>query len=327
VSLALGAWALWGAVAGKLLLGFLLAAWLADLIVLAVRYVRQRDDSGQIGVLVIGAYGVLLALLSLLAARGVDPGALVSAMVALSWVGMGVALLVLAALHWSQQRRALAIGVLLLALLAVALALLGGMLIGSRSSLARALADPRAYAGPVGWLAGCAPAPRQEPQATREVEEEVAAVKETVVVEKEVEVTRIVEVEKEVEKVVTQIVEEPAAPSPPPTRALDAQPGLPLPTPSEAATPTSPATPAAPAERPVRPTALPAPSPEPPLPLLGQVAAETIYWVPEVITDDRGRFVVEFPLPDVPATWRLSVLASTLDGALGEADLLLPADP
>jgi uncharacterized protein YfaS (alpha-2-macroglobulin family) len=61
--------------------------------------------------------------------------------------------------------------------------------------------------------------------------------------------------------------------------------------------------------------------------MLGQVAAETIYWAPEAITDAQGRLAIEFPLPDVPATWRVTVLASTAGGELGEADLLLPVYP
>jgi uncharacterized protein YfaS (alpha-2-macroglobulin family) len=63
------------------------------------------------------------------------------------------------------------------------------------------------------------------------------------------------------------------------------------------------------------------------VPLLGQVAAETIYWVPEAITDARGELVIEYTLPGVPSTWRMTVLASTLDGDLGEGDLLLPVYP
>jgi uncharacterized protein YfaS (alpha-2-macroglobulin family) len=61
--------------------------------------------------------------------------------------------------------------------------------------------------------------------------------------------------------------------------------------------------------------------------MLGQVAAETIYWVPEAITDAQGRLAIELSLPDVPATWRVTVLASTVGGELGEADLLLPVYP
>jgi hypothetical protein len=97
---------------------------------------------------------------------------------------------------------------------------------------------------------------------------------------------------------------------------------MPTPAPGMRATPAAPAAPTQ-----ARPSVPPTPAPEPPLPLLGQVAPETIYWVPEAITDGGGQFLVELPLPDVPSTWRMTVLASTLSGALGEAELLLPATP
>ena len=49
-----------------------------------------------------------------------------------------------------------------------------------------------------------------------------------------------------------------------------------------------------------------------------------IYWVPEAITDPQGHLVVDLPFPDVPTAWRLTVLASTQNGELGEATTILP---
>ncbi|HSR67071.1 MAG TPA: MG2 domain-containing protein [Acidobacteriota bacterium] len=43
---------------------------------------------------------------------------------------------------------------------------------------------------------------------------------------------------------------------------------------------------------------------------------ETLYWDPELITDEQGRARVEFPLADSITTWRVSALASTLMGDL-----------
>lgn len=74
----------------------------------------------------------------------------------------------------------------------------------------------------------------------------------------------------------------------------------------------------------VLPTFAPTPTPEPPL-LLGQFVPETIYWAPQAITDETGHLEIEIPLPDTPATWRLTVLASTRRGQLGAATATLLA--
>ena len=119
------------------------------------------------------------------------------------------------------------------------------------------------------------------------------------------------------------------APQATPTRAPAVVEETPSPTPPPAAmaTPVAPPTPPETGDTPGLPTVQPTAPPEPPLPLLGQVAAETIYWAPEAITDAQGQLVVELSLPDAPATWRMTVLASTMGGQLGEADLLLPVYP
>ena len=65
------------------------------------------------------------------------------------------------------------------------------------------------------------------------------------------------------------------------------------------------------------------PTPEAPPPLLGQFVPETIYWAPQAITDEKGHLEIEIPLPDAPATWRLTALASTRRGQLGAATAVL----
>jgi hypothetical protein len=62
-------------------------------------------------------------------------------------------------------------------------------------------------------------------------------------------------------------------------------------------------------------------------PLLGQFAPETILWVPEAITDQAGHLELDIALPDVPSVWRLTALASTRNGELGEASAKLQAGP
>ena len=92
---------------------------------------------------------------------------------------------------------------------------------------------------------------------------------------------------------------------------LDAEPTWALPT----ATPLS--TPAPEAITPVEPT-LPA-EPYP----LRQIFPETLDWAPDAKTDAQGRLALDLPLADSLTTWQVTVLASTLDGAIGAASLPL----
>lgn len=64
-------------------------------------------------------------------------------------------------------------------------------------------------------------------------------------------------------------------------------------------------------------------SPEP-FPLR-QVFPETLYWNPNALTDADGQFAFEVTLTDQSAAWRGTVLASTLDGAIGAATFELRA--
>lgn len=52
-------------------------------------------------------------------------------------------------------------------------------------------------------------------------------------------------------------------------------------------------------------------------PRLRQFFPETLYWNPEVITDETGRARLEIPMADSITTWRLTALASSQDGRLG----------
>jgi hypothetical protein len=128
----------------------------------------------------------------------------------------------------------------------------------------------------------------------------------------EKEVTR--EVEKEVAKEVEKELQPTASPVVPAAQ--------PTPTPAGTAT-------AAPTGAPT-PTAGPqaaTPAPQAPPPLLGQFVPETIYWAPEAISDAEGQIEIEIPLPALPATWRLTALASTRQGELGSGSAILHAAP
>jgi 5-hydroxyisourate hydrolase-like protein (transthyretin family) len=52
-------------------------------------------------------------------------------------------------------------------------------------------------------------------------------------------------------------------------------------------------------------------------PRLRQFFPETLYWNPEVITDQAGQAHLEIPMADSITTWRLTALASSQDGRLG----------
>ncbi|GAB4541320.1 MAG: hypothetical protein Kow0063_32080 [Anaerolineae bacterium] len=52
-------------------------------------------------------------------------------------------------------------------------------------------------------------------------------------------------------------------------------------------------------------------------PRLRQYFPETLYWAPEVATDEKGFASLEIPMADSITTWRLTALASSQDGRLG----------
>jgi uncharacterized protein YfaS (alpha-2-macroglobulin family) len=54
-------------------------------------------------------------------------------------------------------------------------------------------------------------------------------------------------------------------------------------------------------------------------PRLRQYFPETLYWAPEVVTDEDGFVVLDIPMADSITTWRLTALASSQDGRLGYA--------
>ena len=54
-------------------------------------------------------------------------------------------------------------------------------------------------------------------------------------------------------------------------------------------------------------------------PRLRQYFPETLYWAPEVMTDEGGFVSLEIPMADSITTWRLTALASSQDGRLGFA--------
>jgi uncharacterized protein YfaS (alpha-2-macroglobulin family) len=52
-------------------------------------------------------------------------------------------------------------------------------------------------------------------------------------------------------------------------------------------------------------------------PRLRQYFPETLYWAPEVVTDESGLASLDIPMADSITTWRLTALASSQEGRLG----------
>jgi hypothetical protein len=55
-------------------------------------------------------------------------------------------------------------------------------------------------------------------------------------------------------------------------------------------------------------------------PRLREYFPETLLWRPEVLTDEKGRAQLTFPLADNITTWKLSAVASTINGELGSSE-------
>jgi hypothetical protein len=55
-------------------------------------------------------------------------------------------------------------------------------------------------------------------------------------------------------------------------------------------------------------------------PRLREYFPETLLWRPDIVTDDKGRAQLKFPLADNITTWKLSAVASTINGDLGTSE-------
>jgi hypothetical protein len=55
-------------------------------------------------------------------------------------------------------------------------------------------------------------------------------------------------------------------------------------------------------------------------PRLREYFPETLLWRPEILTDDKGRAQLKFPLADNITTWKLSAVASTINGEMGSSE-------
>jgi hypothetical protein len=269
-------------------LALTVAAWFGTLLALGIDGVIQHDDGTQLVALLVGAYGILGALLAYLAERGADLGTAFGLALAGTFIPALIALLLLATDLWTRRRALGALALIAISLLTIATLVLAGLALRPSSPFGQAMTDPQRYAGPAMWLAGCAARPQTiAPEGIEQKAAEPTQVAETVIAEQEApEVGKDKELEVETPTAMPSLTATPA-PTPSPTGA------------------TSP------------PSTAVASAPELPLPLLEQVNPETLLWLPEEVTDREGQLTLEIALPEPPATWRMTVLASTQDGDLG----------
>ncbi|HSN74576.1 MAG TPA: alpha-2-macroglobulin family protein [Anaerolineae bacterium] len=115
----------------------------------------------------------------------------------------------------------------------------------------------------------------------------------------------------------TPLPEPTATPRPEPTDTPLSQPTeTPLPQPTPTAEPSVVDALAAPA---AAKAAAPVEIPLESLPIIRERFPQTLYWNPEVVTDDAGRLAVSIPTGDAITTWRVTALAVDRSGRLGSA--------
>jgi hypothetical protein len=157
-----GMWLLW-AILGVGAPVTVLLIVIAALVGLAIHGWRQRDARLQLTTGLLAAYLALGGMLVMLAAQGGDPGGLLLALIAVTFLLTVVALATLGQglvlEGWSRAGWATTLMGLLLIPLVVYLPFVPGL----ASDLTHTLGNPALYAGPVGWMTGCAYAPTEAP--------------------------------------------------------------------------------------------------------------------------------------------------------------------
>lgn len=149
-------WLLWAVLGVGAPVAFLLAV-VTLLAGLAVHGWRRRDARAQLATGLIAAYLALGGLLVTLAARGGDPAGLLLALIAATFLLTVAALATLGQGLVLEGWRRAGWATTLLGLLLIPLVVYLPFVPGLTSDLARTLGNPALYAGPVGWLTGCAP--------------------------------------------------------------------------------------------------------------------------------------------------------------------------
>jgi len=306
-------------VLGSLVFFGILGIVTVGLLALAFYGWLRHDTRIQLVTGLVGAYLALGGLLAALAARGGELPLGLTVFVVAAFLLLVIALVLLGQGLVLEGRRVAGWIATVLALLLVVLLATLSSVPALNSDMTRLFGNPGFYAGPLGWLTGCS-TPTQIVQTVivteeaekitteepKEVTQEVTAV-----VEKTTETVETVETTAAPQETAVSLATPTLAPATPaPTGEIPTPgaptPTLPAPTPTEM--PPATQTPAA--------TALPIPAEPYPL---RYFFPETLYWAPEALSNPQGQYTFEAPLADTMTTWRMTALATTLDGDLGAA--------
>jgi hypothetical protein len=151
-------------------------AWVIALLTLAGYAWLARDERAKFTCVLAAAFAVLGVLLAFTSERGEEPNLAVVIFLGLAALAYLAALYLLGMGLWLEGKRTAAVSAIALALLLLPAVVAAAASPGITSPLVEALGDPALYAGPVGWLAGCAPAATREPalEATAAPVEEAA---------------------------------------------------------------------------------------------------------------------------------------------------------
>ncbi len=145
-----------------LILGALLAGWLAAVAAFAVYAWLRHDERARIIWLLTAAWVALGVVLAVALALGANPDGWLAALAILAYLAGLLALLLFGVGLYVEGHRGAAAAAVALVLLFVPAMFAAAALpaLAEDISLVRILGDPVVYAGPVGWLAGCSAAPQ-----------------------------------------------------------------------------------------------------------------------------------------------------------------------
>lgn len=139
--------------------------WTIALLILGVCAWLQHDERAKFAFPLSAAYVALGILLAQASERGGELDEALIVFVFLACLGYLCAVYLLGMGLWLEERKTAAVAAIALAVLLVPGVVTAAVMPEVTSPFVRTLGDPALYAGPVGWLIGCGPAPTSAPAA------------------------------------------------------------------------------------------------------------------------------------------------------------------
>jgi len=139
-------------------------AWLVALVTLGAYAWLARDERAKFTCVLAAAFATLGVLLAFTSERGGEPNIAVAVFFGLACLAYLTAVYLLGMGLWLEGQRTAAVAAIALGVLLLPAVVAAAVTPGVTSPFVRTLGDPALYAGPVGWLAGCAPAPIGAPE-------------------------------------------------------------------------------------------------------------------------------------------------------------------